>query len=281
MQPPIGLIAGGGGLPLLEARGMRAAGRRIVGVGLRGHFDPALPDLCDVFKTAGIVQLGRWIRLLRRYGAVETVMVGTVRKTRMYDPFRFIRYIPDLRGAQLWFMRVRNDRRPDAVLSAVADEMAQSGITMIDSTQYIGQHMTDPGTLGRVKPTADQSADMQFALPIIKRMGDLDIGQSIAVRDREVIAVEAIEGTDRMIERAGSLCRVGGWTLVKVAKPQQDMRFDVPTVGPTTIEMLHQHRAKCLALEAGKVIMVDREQMLALADKHGIAVVGIDLAAAD
>jgi len=277
MQPPIGLIAGGGRVPLLEARGMRAAGRQVVCVGLRDQFAPDLPAACDVFKTAGIIQLGRWIRLLRRYGVTETVLVGTVRKARMYDPFRWLRYMPDLRAARVWFLQLRHDRRPDALLGAIALEMASSGITMIDSTQYIGDHMAESGTLGRVKPSTSQTADVTFALPIIKRMGDLDIGQSIAVRDREVIAVEAIEGTDRMIERAGALCRVGGWTLVKVAKPEQDMRFDVPTVGPTTIEMLHEHGARCLALEAGKVIMVEREQTLALADRHGIAVVGVEI----
>jgi len=275
MDEPIGLIAGQGRLPVLNAEGMRAAGRRVVCVGLRDQYDTDLPAVCDQFKTAGIIQIGRWIRLLRRAGVHEAVMVGRVKKVRMYDPLHLVKQMPDWRAAKLWFGKLRHDKRNDAILGAVADELATEGITLIDSTQYIPQQMADEGVMTRREPTAAQRGDIDFALPVIARMGELDVGQSIAVRDREIIAVEAIEGTNRMIERAGHLCPRGGWTLVKIAKPDQDMRFDVPTVGLHTIEKLQATGAACLAIQAGKVIMTDKQKVIEAADQAGIAIVGV------
>lgn len=278
MELPIGLIAGQGKLPILTAQGIRRTGRPVACVGLYDQFDPALPPLCDQFRTAGIVQIGRWIRLLKRQGVHEAVMVGRVTKVRMYDPLHLFRQLPDLRAAKLWFGRLRHDKRNDAILGAVADELAAEGITLIDSTRYIPDHLAHEGVMTRRSPSDAQHADIEFALPIIRRMGDLDIGQSIAVKDREIIAVEAIEGTDRMIERAGVLCRRGGWTLLKIAKPDQDMRFDVPTVGVNTIENLKAAGAACLAVESGRVIMLEKPQIIEAADRAGIAVIGIRVA---
>ena len=273
--PPVGLLAAGGHLPVATARGIRASGRRVACVGLKGQFDTTLPDLCDAFRTAGIIQLGRWIRVLRRFGCEEMVMVGKVQKSQMYEPFRWFRYIPDVRGGKVWFIATRTDKRADSMLSAVADEFAKDGITMIDSTRYIPELMADEGVMTKTKPTSAQQMDIDFALPIVQRMGDLDVGQAVAVSDRDIIAVEAIEGTDEMIARAGSLCKRGKWTLVKLAKPEQDMRFDVPTVGPQTIENLKAAGAGCLAVEAGKTICLDKPEFLAAADRAGIAVVGL------
>jgi hypothetical protein len=279
-DPPIGLIAGQGQLPMATAEGIRAAGRRVVCVGLRDQFDPALPGRCDRFATAGIIQIGRWTRLLRRFGAEHAIMVGRVTKVRMYDPLYLLRQIPDWRAAVVWFTRLRHDKRNDAILGAVADELAAGGVQLIDSTRYIPQLLADRGVMTRRQPGAAQQADIDFALPIIARLGDLDIGQSIAVKDRDVVAVEAIEGTDRMIERAGALCPRGGWTLVKIAKPHQDMRFDVPTVGPGTIANMQRHGGGCLAVEAGKVILLEKEKLIADADRAGIAIVGVELGSA-
>src|ERR1041385_3491444 len=176
MNEPSGLSAGQGRLPVLTAQGVRAAGGRIVCVGLRQQFDAELPGLCDAFGTAGIIQIGRGIRLLRRAGGREAVMVGRVKKLRIYDPLFLVRQMPDLRAARLWFGRLRHDKRNDAILGAVADELAAEGITLIDSTRYTPQHMADAGVMTRTPPTAGQQADIDFALPIIARMGDLDIG---------------------------------------------------------------------------------------------------------
>ena len=275
MEPPIGLVAGQGRLPVLTAQGIRATGRRVACVALRHQCEADLAACCDTFATAGIVQLGRWIRLMRRWGVNEAVMVGRVTKARMYDPLRILRLLPDWRAARLWYRKLRHDRRNDALLTAVADELAGAGITLIDSTKYIPEHLAQLGVMTRCQPTGQQLADIEFALPIIRQIGALDVGQSIAVKEREIIAVEAIEGTDAMIRRAGELCRSGHWSLVKVAKPNQDMRFDVPAVGTHTITAMKQCSAACLAVEANKVILMDKSQLLEAADQGGIAVVGV------
>ena len=243
-------------------------------VGLRDQFDPGLPLLCDRFDTAGIVQLGRWIRLLHRSGVREAVMVGRVAKARMHDPLRLFRQIPDWRAARLWYRRLRHDRRNAVLLAAVADELASEGITIIDSTTYIPDHLAPAGVLGSVKPTAAQLADIAFGWPLLAQTVELDIGQAIAVRDRDVLAVEAVEGTDAMIERAGSLSRAKGWTLIKTAKTGHDRRADVPTVGVTTIDRLAAAGGGCLAIGAGQVILLDRPAVVAASDRLGIAIVG-------
>ncbi len=275
MEPPIGLIAGEGRLPVLTAAGIRHSGREVACVGLRGQFDRDLPRWCDRFRTAGIIQIGRWIRLLRRAGAEEAVMVGRVRKQKIYAPLRVVRQIPDWRAGKIWYRTVRDDRRNDRLLTAVADELAGAGVPLVDSTRYIPDQLATEGLMTERRPTAAQWADVEFGRPIAERLAALDVGQAIAVHDREVLAVEAIEGSDAMIRRAGELCRGRRWTLLKIAKPQQDMRFDVPTVGVNTIHNLRAAGAGCLALEAGRVIMLDRSAILDEAERAGIAVVGM------
>lgn len=279
---PIGLIAGEGELPRLVARNVRAAGRKLAVVGLRGSADPALREMSDWFWWRGIVRLGGWIRALRRVGCHEVVMVGRVRKADMFAGPRWLQwlqYLPDLTSIRVWYFRAR-DKRNDSLLGAVADEMQRRGLTLIDSTRYIPEALAEEGWLtpDGPRPISDAPrsvrADADFAWPLIKEIARLDIGQSIAVKEREVIAVEAIEGTDKLIERAGQLCPQGGWTLVKVAKPDQDMRFDVPTIGPQTIENLHKHRAAGLVVEAGKTIVLEREKTLALSKQRGVTVIG-------
>lgn len=271
---PVGLIAGQGRLPVLVAQGIRSAGRRVACVGLAHQHTHQLPDVCDRFARAGILQLGRWIRILKRWGVQEAVMVGRVRKARMYQPWRLWRQLPDWRAVRLWYRVLRHDRRNAALLGCVADELARGGVTLIDSTTYIREYLAEEGVMTGRHPTQQQQADIEFGWPLVLRINDLDIGQAIAVKEREVIAVEAIEGTDAMIERAGELCEVGGWSLIKTAKADQDLRFDVPTVGPATIENLHQHGATCLVVQADRVILVDKPQLLDLADRYGISVVG-------
>lgn len=276
MPEPIGLIAGAGTLPLLEAAGMRAAGRAVCAVGIAGSYDRALPGACDRFAKVAIARPGGWVRRLRRWGVREAVMVGAVRKSTMYDPLRHLRHVPDLRALRLWYRVLRHDRRDQAVLGALADELARSGIRLIDSTRYIPDHLAAAGVTTRRQPTAHERADIDFGWAILMRMNDLDIGQSIAVSSRDVIAVEAMEGTDAMIARAGELARHGRWTLLKGPKPDKDMRFDVPAIGVSTIERLQAAGGTCLAVAAGRVILVDKPKVLAAADAAGIAVVGVE-----
>lgn len=271
----IGIIAGRGRLPVLEARGLRAAGHRVACIGLGDGHDPELPELCDHFDRVALLRLGRWGRLLHRRGCTRAIMVGVVQKSIMYDPLGILRELPDWRAANLWLRKLRHNKRSQFLLASLADELANMGIELIDTTQYIAQHMATAGVLTRRQPTGNVRADIDFAWPILMRMNDLDIGQAIAVRDRDVIAVEAVEGTDRMIARAGELCRGRGWTLCKGPRPDKDLRFDVPTVGVETIHKLKACGAAALAVAAGKVILIDRPALLAVADEAGICVVGV------
>ena len=273
--PNLGLIAGSGRLPVLIAEGMKQSGARVSCVGLAGLYDDSLNTLCDDLRPAGLVQIGRWIRLLRKWGVREAVMVGGVHKERMHARWRFFRQIPDLRAALIWYRHLRHDRRNATVLRAVAEELQKSGITLIDSTTFITDHMASAGVLTRTQPTEQQRADIDFGWPLLVQMVEVGVGQAMAVRDRDVIAVEAIEGTDRMIERAGQFCRAKGWTLLKTSSAGHDMRADVPTIGVQTIENLSRAGGGCIALGAGRVILVDKPAVLAAADKAGIAVVGV------
>jgi UDP-2,3-diacylglucosamine hydrolase len=276
MTSPIGLIAGEGIFPVLVARGARAAGRKVVCVGLAGSASPELKAECNEFHWVGVSRLGRWIRHLRAAGCTEAIMVGRVQKTHMYTPWVLLRYIPDLRTARVWLFRLRHDKSPNAVLHAVIDELAMSGITLIDSTSYTADQLATVGVMTRREPTEAQWKDIRAGWVICKQISKMDIGQSIAVLASDVIAVEALEGTNAMIERAGNLCKCGGWTLIKVSNKNQDMRADVPTVGTTTIEKLAAGGAACLVLEAGKTIMLEKQKVLELADRYKIVIVGYE-----
>jgi DUF1009 family protein len=275
MAETVGLIAGQGQLPILEARGMRAAGYRVACVGLAGQYDPALPRHCDFFAEAGIARLGRWIRLLRGWGVERAVMVGAVRKGRMHEPLRLLHQVPDWRAARLWYRVLRQDKRDQSLLAAVAGELAEHGVELTDTTQYIRDHLAQPGLMTRRQPTANQWGDLQFAWPLLMQLAKMDVGQALAVKERDVIAVEAVEGTDAMIDRVSGLCRSGGWVLAKGVGPGKDLRFDVPTVGPGTIERLERAGCKCLALAADRVILLQRGQVIDAAERAGIAVVGV------
>jgi UDP-2,3-diacylglucosamine hydrolase len=197
----------------------------------------------------------------------------------MHDPLRMIRNIPDVTTLMAWMRHKRgelaHDRRSHAVLRVVAEELDRAGVQLIDSTVPITDQLAHAGIMTRRQPTAEQLADIEFVWPLLSEILRLDIGQSIAVRERDVIAVEAVEGTDRMIERTGQICRTVGWTLVKGARAGHDRRSDVPTVGISTLENLHKNGGRCLALAAGDVIMIDKVQMLDRADELGISILGV------
>lgn len=272
---PIGMIAGSGRLPALIAEGVRRMGRPLVILGIRGLADPSLAEMANVFAWVGITRVSAWIRWFRRHGVTEAVLVGGVRKADIYTPLRLLRYLPDIRTAKLFYRTLRHDRRDNRVLLALADELSREGIELMSSVEYCREHLAGEGLMTRTPVPRAAAADAEFGFRIARRSADLDIGQCLAVKDRDIIAIEAMEGTDKMIRRAGVLCRSGGWTLVKVARPDQDMRFDVPTVGPDTIRRLKAARAACLVLEAGRTLMLDKPETLGLADECGIAVIGM------
>ena len=281
---PVGLIAGGGRLPILIAKGLAAAGHPVHALGLRNQYESELPSLCTTFRPVGILRVATWGRLLRKSDVRHAIMVGRVDKARlMYNfPWTIVQNLPDWRTTLGWFRHLRHDRRSHAVLAAIANELGRNGVHLIDSTAPIADQLAEAGVMTRRHPTAEQRADITFSWPLLTQTLRLDIGQAIAVRNRDVIAVEAVEGTDRMIERVGGLIRAkgGGWTLCKGARAGHDRRSDVPTVGPATIENLYRNGGRCLALAAGDVIMVDKAELLDLADQLGVAVIGVPAAQA-
>ena len=272
--PPVGLIAGSGRLPFLVAAGMRATGRRVVVAGMADLASRRMIDQADDFKWVSIVRLGGWFRYFHKQGVREAVMIGGVRKKEIFSPMRLLRYIPDLMTIRLWYSTVRGDKRDNVVLLAVADMFRKAGIELVSSVKYCKEHLADEGQMTKTAVPRSAEADVEFGWRIARASADLDIGQSIAVKERDIIAVEAMEGTDAMIRRTGRVCRVGGWTMVKVARPKQDMRFDVPTIGPSTLRNLKDAKCICLVVEAGRTLIVDKPATLALADRLKIAVVG-------
>lgn len=264
-------------MPLLIARALRAQGHPVHGLGLAHQYDAQLPPLCSSFREVGLLRVGRWGRLLSHLGVRHAIMVGKVDKAElMYDPLRLVKHLPDIATVKGWYRHLRGDKRSHAVLNVVADVLNQSGVTLLDSTAPIPDEMSEVGVMTRRRPTPEQQEDVDFCWPILDQLLKLDVGQAVAVRDRDIIAVEAIEGTDRMVERAGKLCRLKGWTLCKGARIGHDRRADVPTVGINTIKNLHASGGTCLALAAGDVIMLDKQEMIAAADRLGIAIVGVN-----
>jgi DUF1009 family protein len=193
----------------------------------------------------------------------------------MYTPWRFLQLCPDLRMIHMWHRTCHADKRDDSILLSVIAEFELDGITFGSALDYCPELLVKEALLTRRRPTDAERQDIEFGWNLAKEMGRLDVGQSVAVKEKAALAVEAIEGTDRCIERAGQFCRAGGWTLVKVAKPQQDMRFDVPTIGTSTIENLHKARARVLAIEADRTIVIDQAEVVQLADRYKMTIVAI------
>jgi DUF1009 family protein len=271
----IGLIAGGGRLPFLVAAGARRQGIRVVCVGFADYVEESLAGEVDVFYHVSIARPGGWIRRLRRHGVTQAIMVGRATKSHLYTPWRILRYLPDWRAVRIFYWRLRGKSHlTDTLLSAVADELASGGIHLENTTMYCQEHLADVGVMTRRRPARHVEEDIEFGWPLAKKLGELDIGQAIAVREKEVIAVEAIEGTAEMIRRAGQHCQAGGWTLIKTSKPNQDLRFDVPCVGPETIRDLAAGGGRYLVVEAGKTIIIDKPQTIELANELGICVIG-------
>ncbi len=275
-DPPLGLLAGWGNFPFAVAEAMRDAGHRVAGVGIIDHADPRLAELCDHFDWIGIGGIGKAIRHFRRWGVTRATMAGKVHKVLFYQPGWWLKHRPDWKtirafSPQLFFGS--DDRRDDTLLRTVVSAFARDGITFEPPTDFAPELLVKAGSVAGKRLTSKQQGDVEFGWKIAKSMGGLDIGQSICIKDQTVLAVEAIEGTDLCIRRAGELCTTGGFTVIKVAKPQQDMRFDVPTVGIKTIETMSAAGAEVLAIEADRTILLDQQEFAAGAKLQKIAVV--------
>ena len=234
----------------------------------QGDTEPSLSDAVDEITWVKLGQLGRLIKFLKKYDVKKTLMAGSIAKKRM---FRNIR--PDLKSIAIFSkMAVFHD---DDILRAVSDELMKEGIEIVSSTRYLPELLAPPGCLTRKKPTRAEQEDVRFAWNVAKELGRLDIGQCVVVRRKTVLALEAMEGTDETIRRGGRLAREKA-VVVKVSKPNQDLRFDVPSVGLETIRVMSDVKASLLAVEAGRTILFDREEMVALADEMGMSIISLD-----
>ena len=263
----LGLIAGNGRFPVIFAQEARREGYRVVAVAHHDETVAEIEHVVDELTWVYVGQLGKIIRTFQRARVSQAVMAGGIHKLRLFGNFR-----PDLRGAS--FLARLKRRDDDALLRGIADELERDGITILESTLCVPQIITAIGVLTRRAPSARQWDDIQFGIDVAKEIGRLGIGQTVVVKNRMVIAVEAVEGTDEAIRRGGSLAR-SGCVVIKVSKPQQDLRFDVPAVGVETINNLKQAGAVALAIEAGKTLLLEKDALLAEADRGGIAVVGV------
>ena len=260
-----GLIAGNGKFPFLVVEGARRAGAELAVAAIREETDPAIEKVAERVTWVGIGQLGRMIRFFKREGVEKAIMAGQVKHVQIFSGA-----LPDVRMLKMLISLPR--RNTDALIGGVAAELAREGIELIDSTYFIRDHLPSEGVLTRRAPDERERGDIEYGLEVAREIARLDLGQTIVVRSRACVAVEAMEGTDATVRRAGTLAK-GRLTVVKVAKPNQDMRFDVPVVGVPTVETMTEAGATCLCVTAGKTLIFDREEMLALANRRRIAVV--------
>ena len=274
----VGLIAGWGRYPFAVAHALRDQGMEIYCLGVRGEASPELADLCHDFRLLGIAKFGTAIRYFKRHGITSATMAGKVHKVRLFQPRSWLRLWPDLRTIRMFMPHLltrQRDCRDDSLLGAVVDEFAREGIHFAPATDFCPELLVPEGPLTQHRPSAWQQKDIVFGWQAAKELGRLDIGQSVAVKDQAMLAVEAIEGTDACIQRAGQLCPAGGFTVVKTAKPHQDMRFDVPTVGLRTLQTMVAAGARVLAIEAGRTILLDHSELIDFANKHRLVVLAL------
>jgi DUF1009 family protein len=265
----LGLVAGSGDIALAIARDARAQGRRLVTVALKHLASPEIETISDVTGWYNVGKLGGIIRFLRKNGASEAVFAGKVPKSVLYDKGGVW---PDFRAIGV-LLKLRS-RQDDTIINTIADEFRRDGITLLDMRDFCRGMLTPEGVLTRKGPSHRERKDIEFGFRMAKGIGDLDIGQTVVVKAQAVMAVEAIEGTDEAIRRGGALAGAGA-VVVKVARPKQDMRFDVPVIGTATLESMHAVGARVLAAEAGESILMDRENFLTRAKEYGITVVGV------
>jgi len=262
-----GLIAGNGRFPFLVLEGARAAGVEMVVAAIREETDPRIAELASSIEWISVGHLGKLIRFFRKEGVDQVIMAGQVRHVQIFK----LSALPDLRMARM-LARLKR-RNTDALLGAVADELESEGIRLIDSTTYLQPLLARAGVLTRRAPDKSELADIEYGREVALELARLDLGQTIVVKRQAVVALEAMEGTDATIRRAAELVRGRPLTVIKVAKPNQDMRFDVPVIGLQTIETLVACHVTAVSLTADKTLIFDREETLEAANRHRIAIV--------
>lgn len=261
-----GLIAGNGDFPFLAIEGARKQGESLAVVAIKEETDKRIEQTADKFVWVGIGQLGRMISFFEDEGVSKVMMAGQVKHVQLFSGA-----VPDVRMLKmLWNLPRRNT---NSLIGGIAAELEKDGIELIDSTYFLKDHLAGKGVLTKRKPNDIELENIEYGLQIAGEIARLDLGQTIVVRAKACVAVEAMEGTDATIARAGTLAN-GKLTVVKVAKPDQDMRFDVPVIGVPTIETMIEAGATCLSASSGKTLIFNRDAMIELADKHKIAIIG-------
>jgi hypothetical protein len=265
---PLGLIAGNGRFPFLVAAAGRRAGRRVVAVAIKEETDPALAGEVDEIHWVSLGQLGRCIDALKSGGVREAVMAGQVKHKQI-----FAGIVPDLKMmALLARLALKNT---DSLIGAVADTLGREGIALLSSTALLQDQLATTGAMTRRRPSGDELKDVEYGREVARALAGFDVGQTVVVKERAAVAVEAMEGTDEAIRRAGRIAGPG-CTVVKVAKPRQDVRFDVPVVGPGTVAAMSEAQARVLAVQAGATLLLDRVDLLAAAERADLAVWGFE-----
>ncbi|HHT9111209.1 MAG TPA: LpxI family protein [Candidatus Brocadiaceae bacterium] len=269
----LGLIAGNGRFPLLFAKGARDNKVPLIAVGIEGETSPEIEQYVEKLYWVGVAQIGKLIKIFKNEQITKAVMAGGLTKTNMFSSFRNLRFLPDLRTINLWYRHVK--RRDDhSLLEAVANELLKDGIELQNSTLYVPQLLAQKGVLTKKQPSEKEMEDIHFGWPIAKEIARFGIGQCMAVKEKVVLAVEALEGTDEAIRRGGILGKED-IVVIKVSKHNFDPRFDIPTVGLETIKTLKEASASVLALESGKTLILDVEETIKAADLAGIAIIGL------
>jgi DUF1009 family protein len=262
-----GLIAGNGRFPFLVLEGAKKAGVRVSVVAIKEETDKAIEQVADKLIWVSIGQLGRMIQFFKRENVTKAIMAGQVKHVQIFSGA-----LPDLR--MLRMLLSLKQRNTDALIGAVANELGKDGIELVDSTYFIQDQLAPEGVLTRRKPDERERQNIEYGLKIANEIARLDLGQTIVVRAAACVAIEAMEGTDAVIKRAGSLAK-GKLTVIKTAKPNQDMRFDVPVVGIPTVNTMIEAGASCLSLTAQKTLIFDREDMIRLADSKKISIIAV------
>ncbi|MDR3182739.1 MAG: UDP-2,3-diacylglucosamine diphosphatase LpxI [Planctomycetaceae bacterium] len=272
------LIAGWGRYPIYLAEALKNEGFAVYCLGVVNHADPKLKTLCDVYAPLGLGRLKNAFRFFRRYGLTQGTMAGKINKKLLLDPLLMWRQLPDFYTARLFapmFLTRRKDCKDDTLLGTIVRAFGEQGFELLPGTDFIPDLLVKRQKLTRRGPNAAEWKDICFGWKLAKELGRLDIGQSVCVCGQAALAVEAIEGTDECIRRAGALCPGKGFTVVKAAKPQQDMRFDVPTFGLLTLQTMYESGARVLAIEADRTIFIDRRDVVDFANLHNMVIVSI------
>ncbi len=262
----LGLIAGNGKFPILFAQKAKSKNYKIVAAGIKGDTSFLLKFFVDELVWFRVGELKKLFSFFKERGVGKVIMAGQVNPDNLFE--QNVKFDEEF---QKLFDAIK-DRKADTIFSAIADKLKQQNMELVDSTFLLEDYLAPKGTLTKRGPTLKELEDIEFGRTIAKAMGGLDVGQTVVIKEKAIVAIEAMEGTDRTIDRGGRIARTGA-VVVKMSKPNQDLRFDIPVIGPRTIETMIKSKAQCLAIEAGKTLIIERPKCLKLANRFGICIV--------